>query len=203
MWERMRQEIESCFNYLSPLTISKDECENMFSDSWNVFATLPRRECFHFDEWWSINIQGENRSAVRWASGNSNRIESLTIHFSVVSLNVCDSVSIFLSFMIFRLWAIAAWCALSNGHLAVTDRPSRNAHAWPNRVCFTALEYEFHSDFHFAQKVANKNHANKKTTKFPWSAFVQHLKINLTSLQHDFLHLNDMWRKFCFRFDYF
>lgn len=27
-----------------------------------------------------------------------------------------------------------------------------------------------------------------------------HLKINLTSLQHDFLHLNDMWRKFLFSF---
>ena len=27
-----------------------------------------------------------------------------------------------------------------------------------------------------------------------------HLKINLTSLQHDFLHLNDMWRKILFSF---
>ena len=80
------------------------------------------------------------------ASGKSNHIESLTIHFCIL-VDVCNSIFSFMSFRLEGESQCVVLIFLSDYHLAATDGPSTRLHAFP------PYEQDFSFSFSFSTKL--------------------------------------------------
>lgn len=119
----------------------------------------------------------------------------LTIHFAVVSVNVFAIQYFFIFTRCFSFLSedfLEEWIFLSLS-LTTTWWPSDGPSFWsPTSIAWTIRWFMCEKKTFSFRKKDGENFAKENPCA--------HLKINLTSLQHDFLHLNDMWRKFLFSF---
>lgn len=162
--------------------------------SWSVLFSccVAMSSSFHADEWRAINT---TRCEMRAASGTSNHIEScLTIHFSS-AVSFCHLILLYDSTSLTQLSLVFIF-------LTTTWRPLMDHRCTPTQSALVyALWSSFHSAFAKNRVVSQRKREHARYAR-SWRKTLFH-EINLTSLQHDFLHLNDMWRKILLSFRLF